>query len=61
MIESDYSIEFKNLTKKFGESIILDDLNFGIHKNSITTILGFSGAGKIGQVHPGILIALVQE
>lgn len=46
MIESDYSIEFKNLTKKFGESIILDDLNFGIHKNSITTILGFSGAGK---------------
>ena len=46
MIESDYSIEFKNLTKKFGESIILNDLNFGVHKNSITTILGFSGAGK---------------
>jgi phospholipid/cholesterol/gamma-HCH transport system ATP-binding protein len=46
MIESDYSIEFINLVKKFGQSTILDNLNFGVHKNSITTILGFSGAGK---------------
>ncbi len=43
---SDYSIEFKNLVKIFGQSTILDNLNFGIHKNKITTILGFSGAGK---------------
>jgi len=45
-MNSKYSIEFKNLTKKFGDSIILNNLNFGIHKNKITTILGFSGAGK---------------
>lgn len=43
---SEYSIEFKNVTKKFGESVILNNLNFGIHKDKITTILGFSGAGK---------------
>lgn len=43
---SNYSVEFKNLTKKYGESIILSDLNFGIERGKITTILGFSGAGK---------------
>lgn len=43
---SDYSVEFRGLTKKFGDSTILYDLNFGIHRGKITTILGFSGAGK---------------
>jgi phospholipid/cholesterol/gamma-HCH transport system ATP-binding protein len=42
----EYSVEFRNLVKKFGESTILNDLTFGIHNNKITTILGFSGAGK---------------
>ncbi len=39
-------IEFKNLTKTFGDSVILNDLTFGIPEGKITTILGFSGAGK---------------
>jgi phospholipid/cholesterol/gamma-HCH transport system ATP-binding protein len=43
---SDFSVEFKKLTKRFGDSTILYDLNFGIHRGKITTILGFSGAGK---------------
>lgn len=43
---SEFSVEFRNLTKKFGEATILHNLNFGIHKGKITTILGFSGAGK---------------
>jgi len=43
---SEFSVEFRGMTKKFGESTILNNLNFGIHKGSITTILGFSGAGK---------------
>jgi phospholipid/cholesterol/gamma-HCH transport system ATP-binding protein len=43
---SQYSVEFKHLTKKFGETTILHNLSFGIHKGKITTILGFSGAGK---------------
>lgn len=43
---SEYSVEFRNLTKKFGDSTVLHDLNFGIKRGKITTILGFSGAGK---------------
>jgi phospholipid/cholesterol/gamma-HCH transport system ATP-binding protein len=46
MSDSKYSVEFKGLVKKFGESTILDNLNFGIHRGKITTVLGFSGAGK---------------
>ena len=45
-MRNDYSVEFRNLTKKFGDSTILRNLNFGIHRGKITTILGFSGAGK---------------
>jgi len=41
-----YSVNFKHVTKKFGDAVILNNLNFGIHEGSITTILGFSGAGK---------------
>lgn len=40
------SIEFKNLVKTFSDSTVLNDLSFGIHAGKITTILGFSGAGK---------------
>ncbi|HXH30405.1 MAG TPA: ATP-binding cassette domain-containing protein [Bacteriovoracaceae bacterium] len=43
---SDYAVEFKKMSKKFGDSTILEDLSFGIHQGKITTILGFSGAGK---------------
>lgn len=42
----EYSVQFENLIKKFGTSTILDDVTFKIHDGSITTILGFSGAGK---------------
>jgi len=45
-MNNDYSVEFRNLTKRYGDSVILSDLNFGIHRGKITTILGFSGAGK---------------
>jgi phospholipid/cholesterol/gamma-HCH transport system ATP-binding protein len=40
------AISLKNVTKRFGEHVILDDLSFDIARNKITTILGFSGAGK---------------
>ncbi len=43
---TDFAVEFKGMTKMFGESVILNDLNFGIERGKITTILGFSGAGK---------------
>jgi len=40
------AISLKNLTKKYGEQTILNDLSFDIPRDKITTILGFSGAGK---------------
>ena len=46
MTNNPYSIEFKHVVKKFGEVTVLDDVDFGIRKDKITTVLGFSGAGK---------------
>jgi phospholipid/cholesterol/gamma-HCH transport system ATP-binding protein len=45
-MNSEYSVQFKHMTKKFGDATVLHDLSFGIHQGKITTILGFSGAGK---------------
>lgn len=45
MAERD-AIIFKNVTKKYGEATVLNNLNFGIPAGKVTTILGFSGAGK---------------
>jgi ABC-2 type transport system ATP-binding protein len=40
------SLEIKNLTKKFGEQIALNDVNVEIKKNEIIGLLGPNGAGK---------------
>lgn len=40
------AISIRNLTKKFGEHTILNELSIDIPRNKITTLLGFSGAGK---------------
>jgi phospholipid/cholesterol/gamma-HCH transport system ATP-binding protein len=39
-------IEFKNVTKNFGQRTILERVNFKIYENEVTTIIGKSGAGK---------------
>jgi phospholipid/cholesterol/gamma-HCH transport system ATP-binding protein len=39
-------IEFKNVTKRFGEKTVLDKVNLNIYENQITTIIGKSGTGK---------------
>ncbi len=39
-------IEFRNVTKRFGEKTILDKVNLKIYENQITTIIGKSGVGK---------------
>ncbi len=40
------AVEFKNITKSFGNFIANDDISFTIEKNSIHCILGENGAGK---------------
>ena len=39
-------IEFRNVTKRFGEKTVLDKVNLSIYGNRITTIIGKSGSGK---------------
>lgn len=39
-------IEVKNLTKKFGNNTILDDIEFSVKKGEILGFLGPNGAGK---------------
>lgn len=40
------AITFTNVTKKYGDATVLNNLSFGIPAGKVTTILGFSGAGK---------------
>ncbi len=58
-MNQEYTIEFNDVTKSFGEHTVLDHLDFKIHEGKITTLLGFSGAGKstilkhiLGIYHP---------
>lgn len=39
-------IEIKNLTKKFGSNVVLDNINFSVKKGEILGFLGPNGAGK---------------
>ncbi|WP_026507348.1 ABC transporter ATP-binding protein [Butyrivibrio sp. MC2013] len=39
-------ILLENISKAYGDQVILDDLNLSIHENSFVTILGPSGCGK---------------
>ena len=39
-------IEFKNVTKRFGDKIVLDQVNLQIYEGQVTTIIGLSGSGK---------------
>lgn len=39
-------IEFKNVTKSFGERTILEDVNLKVYEGEVTTIIGLSGTGK---------------
>ncbi len=39
-------IEFREVTKRFGDRTILDQISLKIYENQITTIIGKSGTGK---------------
>lgn len=41
-----YSVEFKNITKRFGKLTANDDISFSVKNNSVHCILGENGAGK---------------
>jgi phospholipid/cholesterol/gamma-HCH transport system ATP-binding protein len=39
-------VQFKNVTKRFGDNTVLDGTNLEIYSNQVTTIIGKSGGGK---------------
>lgn len=39
-------LEVKNLTKSFGETKVLQGINFGLEKGQVLSIIGSSGSGK---------------
>ena len=39
-------IEVRNLTKKFGDFVAVDDISFGVGEGEIFAFLGPNGAGK---------------
>ena len=39
-------VEVKDLTKKFGDLLVLDNLNFNIRKNEFVCVVGPTGCGK---------------
>jgi len=41
-----YSIKIENVRKKFGNNVVLDDINFCIEKGMIMGLNGINGAGK---------------
>lgn len=43
---SEFAIEVKNLTKRFGKFIAVDDVSFTVKKGEIFGFLGANGAGK---------------
>lgn len=44
--ERDTKIKVENLTKKFGDLLVLDNMNFEIKKNEFVCVVGPTGCGK---------------
>lgn len=45
-MEDNFIIELKNISKKFGDEVVLDDINLSIKDGEFITFLGPSGCGK---------------
>lgn len=46
MSESDKIIDFQNVTKSYGDHVVLDGLDFSVRRGEKVTIIGPSGSGK---------------
>src|SRR5690625_462293 len=39
-------VEFRNVTKRFGDTVVLDGPNLNLNANEVTVVIGPSGSGK---------------
>ncbi len=46
IVSNDILVRFSNVTKQYGNLIVLDKLNLDIKKNEMVSIIGPSGSGK---------------
>jgi phospholipid/cholesterol/gamma-HCH transport system ATP-binding protein len=54
---SRYLVELVHVGVRFGQNVVLDDVNFGVERGEVAVIIGGSGAGKttLGRVIIGLL------
>jgi ABC-2 type transport system ATP-binding protein len=57
-MDTDFSIEVKNLTRDFGDFRAVDDLSFQVRRGEVFGFLGPNGAGKSTTIH--MLTGLLQ-
>ena len=50
-------VEVRNLTKRFGDFVAVDNISFDIHEGEILGVLGPNGAGKTTTIH--MLLGLI--
>src|SRR5574344_610588 len=45
-MEKDFAVVFQNITKRFGQVVANNNINFGVKKGEILSLLGENGSGK---------------
>jgi len=45
-LQEDYVLQMKNITKKYGDNVVVDDVSINIKPGEIHAVLGENGAGK---------------